>query len=112
MYSLTLFVNHSLLLRFRAIKEMMANGLSDPYCRFITPKELSLMKKYDITGIGLNLGTGEEYERKTGRPLAVGPGVTKEEEGEATHLQHIQASHHHTLFVCFLFVSSSFACIS
>ncbi|GAX80856.1 hypothetical protein CEUSTIGMA_g8291.t1 [Chlamydomonas eustigma] len=66
---------------YRAIKEMMATGLSDPYCRFITPKELSLMKKYDITGIGLNLGTGEEYERKTGRPLAVGPGVSKEEGG-------------------------------
>ena len=31
------------------------------------------MKKYDVTGVGLNLGTADEYERKTGRPL---PGLT------------------------------------
>ncbi len=44
---------------------MMAWGLSDPYCRFITPGELAAMKKYDVTGIGLNLGTGPEYMVKT-----------------------------------------------
>lgn len=43
----------------------MAWGLSDPYCRFISPEELSAMKKYDVTGVGLNLGTGVEYTRKT-----------------------------------------------
>ena len=44
---------------------MLARGLSDPYCRYITPSELAAMKKYDVTGVGLNLGTAEEYVRKT-----------------------------------------------
>jgi hypothetical protein len=48
---------------------MMALGVSDPYCRFITPAELASMKKYDVTGVGLNLGTAGEYASKTGRPL-------------------------------------------
>jgi hypothetical protein len=47
----------------------MALGLSDPYCRFISPAELNSMKKYDVTGVGLNLGTAGEYASKTGRPL-------------------------------------------
>ena len=46
---------------------MMARGVSDPYCRFITPSELNGMRKYDVTGIGLNLGTPQEYTRKTVR---------------------------------------------
>ncbi|KAL6753977.1 ClpP/crotonase-like domain-containing protein [Haematococcus lacustris] len=54
---------------YRAIREMLARGLSDPYCRFITPAELAAMKKYDVTGVGLNLGTAAEYSQKTGRPL-------------------------------------------
>ena len=48
---------------------MLADGISDPYCRFITPGELAGMKKYDVTGVGLNLGTAEEFERKTGKEL-------------------------------------------
>ncbi len=30
------------------------------------------MLKYDVTGVGLNLGTGEEFMRKTGLPLPAG----------------------------------------
>jgi hypothetical protein len=46
---------------------MLAQGVSDPYCRFIAPGEFASMKKYDVTGVGLNLGTGEEFVRKTVR---------------------------------------------
>eukprot|EP00983_Pelagomonas_calceolata_P128201 1161487-Pelagomonas_calceolata.AAC.9 len=49
----------------RAVREMIAFGLNDPYCRFIQPSELQSMKKYDVTGVGLNLGTAEEYVLKT-----------------------------------------------
>lgn len=44
---------------------MLVGGLSDPYSRFIPASELSAMKKYDVTGVGLNLGTAEEFQRKT-----------------------------------------------
>lgn len=44
---------------------MLAQGVSDPYCRFIEPSEFASMKKYDVTGVGLNLGTGEEFTKKT-----------------------------------------------
>lgn len=44
---------------------MMARGLSDPYCRFIGPSELEAMKKYDVSGVGLNLGTAAEYVVKS-----------------------------------------------
>ncbi len=30
------------------------------------------MLKYDVTGVGLNLGSGEEFVRKTGMPLPAG----------------------------------------
>uniref|UniRef100_A0A7S3R0D6 C-terminal processing peptidase n=1 Tax=Dunaliella tertiolecta TaxID=3047 RepID=A0A7S3R0D6_DUNTE len=53
----------------RAVREMIAFGLNDPYCRFIQPSELQSMKKYDVTGVGLNLGTAEEYVLKTNRAL-------------------------------------------
>lgn len=51
----------------RAVKDMLAQGVSDPYCRFIPPAEFQSMKKYDVTGVGLNLGTAEEYIKKTVR---------------------------------------------
>lgn len=44
---------------------MLSRGISDPYSRFISPAEFAAMKKYDVTGVGLNLGTAEEYTRKT-----------------------------------------------
>lgn len=51
----------------RAVRDMLAQGVSDPYCRFIPPGEFQSMKKYDVTGVGLNLGTAEEYIKKTVR---------------------------------------------
>jgi hypothetical protein len=51
----------------RVVREMLAQGVSDPYCRFIPPAEFASMKKYDVTGVGLNLGTAEEYTKKTVR---------------------------------------------
>ena len=36
------------------------------------PQEFTAMLKYDVTGVGLNLGTGEEFVRKTGMPLPAG----------------------------------------
>ncbi|GFR42289.1 hypothetical protein Agub_g3187, partial [Astrephomene gubernaculifera] len=54
---------------YRAVRELLARGLSDPYCRFIGPSELAAMKKYDVSGVGLNLGTAAEYVVKTGKPL-------------------------------------------
>lgn len=56
----------------RAAKEMVIYGLKDPYCRFIQPSELASMKKYDITGVGLNLGTAQEYVLKTVGAALVG----------------------------------------
>ena len=67
---------------YAAIRQMLADGLADPYCRFITAAELEGMKKYDVTGVGLNLGTADEYERKTGRKLP--PGVDRGAPGRAT----------------------------
>ena len=53
----------------RAIREMLAFGLNDPYSRFITPEEFRAMRKYDVTGVGLNLATAEEFVRKSGMAL-------------------------------------------
>ena len=57
---------------YRAIREMLAKGTSDPYTRFITPEEFESMRKYDVTGVGLHLGTAEEFVRKTGLLLPAG----------------------------------------
>ncbi|KAG1653748.1 hypothetical protein FOA52_009156 [Chlamydomonas sp. UWO 241] len=54
---------------YRAVRVMMSAGLSDPYCRFVSKGELAVMKKYDVTGVGMNLASGDEYVRKTGRQL-------------------------------------------
>ena len=48
---------------------MLAYGLKDPYSRFITPTEFQAMRKYDVTGVGLNLATAEEFSRKSGMSL-------------------------------------------
>lgn len=55
----------------RAIRELLASGL-DPFTRFITPEDFLAMRKYDVTGVGLNLAPAEEYERKVGAPLPSG----------------------------------------
>lgn len=48
---------------------MLAYGLKDPYSRFITPTEFQAMRKYDVTGVGLNLATAEEFTKKSGMSL-------------------------------------------
>lgn len=55
---------------------MVRRGLRDPYSRFISPDEFATMLKYDVSGVGLNLGTAEEFVNKTvrgvGQVLMVG----------------------------------------
>lgn len=53
--------------------------LKDPYSRFLTPNEFSGMLKYDITGVGINLGTPEEFVAKSGLLLPNSPGKEEEE---------------------------------
>ena len=48
-----------------AIREMVLL-LKDPYSRFLSPSEFSAMSKYDISGVGLNLGTKSDLQEKTG----------------------------------------------
>jgi len=55
-----------------AIRDMLARGLSDPYTRFISPQDFEGMKKYDVTGVGLNLGSREEFVRKVRRDATRG----------------------------------------
>lgn len=47
-----------------AIRDMLRT-LRDPYSRFVSPQEFSAMLKYDVSGVGLNLGTAEEFVNKT-----------------------------------------------
>jgi len=56
----------------KAVRLMMDRGLQDPYSRFISPQEFDTMKQYDMTGVGLNLGTAEEFHRKVGKPFPPG----------------------------------------
>ena len=52
---------------------MLAQGLSDPYTRLITPAEFAAMQMYDISGVGLNISDAGELARKTSfRPSEVG----------------------------------------
>eukprot|EP01023_Acetabularia_acetabulum_P020223 TRINITY_DN20447_c0_g1_i1.p1 TRINITY_DN20447_c0_g1~~TRINITY_DN20447_c0_g1_i1.p1 ORF type:complete len:559 (-),score=95.65 TRINITY_DN20447_c0_g1_i1:197-1873(-) len=53
---------------YRAVKVMLSAGLNDPYSRFISPPEFEEMRKYDMSGVGLNLGTGDEMSKRTGLP--------------------------------------------
>ncbi|WPT15248.1 Carboxyl-terminal-processing peptidase 1 [Picochlorum sp. SENEW3] len=48
-----------------AIREMLLT-LKDPYTRFLSADEFSAMSKYDISGVGLNLGTKDDLQEKTG----------------------------------------------
>ncbi|KAL4451934.1 hypothetical protein ABPG75_007596 [Micractinium tetrahymenae] len=56
---------------YGVIRELLAE-LRDPYSRFVTPGEFASMLKYDVSGVGLNLGTAEEFANKTGQPLPEG----------------------------------------
>ncbi|GMH43501.1 hypothetical protein BSKO_11423 [Bryopsis sp. KO-2023] len=54
---------------YRAVKEMLARGLRDPYSRLIPLEEFDAMRKYDMTGVGLNVGTADDYVKNTASPL-------------------------------------------
>ncbi len=54
------------------IRELLAE-LKDPYTRFIQPADFSSMLKYDVSGVGLNLGTIEELRNKTVGELQKAP---------------------------------------
>lgn len=56
---------------YGVIRELLAE-LHDPYSRFVTPVEFASMLKYDVSGVGLNLGTAEEFANKTGQQLPAG----------------------------------------
>ena len=56
----------------------MISSLGDPYSRFVSPDEFSSMAKYDVSGIGLNLGTRTELRTKTG----LEPAQERERQGE------------------------------
>ena len=50
----------------REIRQLLVEGIGDPYTRFITPQQFEAMGVYDVTGVGLNLGSTDEYSRKVG----------------------------------------------
>ncbi|CAI5480537.1 unnamed protein product [Closterium sp. Yama58-4] len=41
----------------------MLASLNDPYSRFVSPKQFAALAKYDVTGIGLNIGEDVEDGR-------------------------------------------------
>lgn len=47
-----------------AVREMLSY-LRDPYSRFLSPQEFGAMMKYDVSGVGVNLGTLEDLRAKT-----------------------------------------------
>lgn len=43
---------------------MIVLGVGDPYTRYLTRDEFRPMLKYDVSGVGINLGTAEDLETK------------------------------------------------
>ena len=64
----------------RLAKRMLKRGIpsGDPYTRLLMPDEFERLSKYDVSGVGLNLGTREEYEQRVGsaRDVIAGPTTT------------------------------------
>lgn len=50
---------------YSAISQMLVT-LQDPYSRFLTPQQFAQLAKYDVTGVGLNIG--EEMGEEGGPP--------------------------------------------
>ena len=48
-----------------AIRDLLTK-LNDPYSRYLTPEEFQTMSKYDVSGVGLNLGSLDDLKAKTG----------------------------------------------
>ena len=51
---------------YKGIRYMLSKSIKDRYTRFLSPGEFASLAKYDISGVGVNLGTGEEFEQKVG----------------------------------------------
>jgi carboxyl-terminal processing protease len=66
---------HSLPQAHLQIKQYLGRGPADAYTRFIPPEEFKALTKYDVTGVGLNLGSAEEFVAKAARPLPRGRSV-------------------------------------
>ena len=56
----------------RAIRDMLAKGCNDPYTRYISPLDFSSIVKYDVSGVGLNLGSPDDYVKKARKVLPPG----------------------------------------
>eukprot|EP00803_Ostreobium_quekettii_P000040 evm.model.scf_1739.1 EVM.evm.TU.scf_1739.1 scf_1739:6103-14239(+) len=57
---------------YRVVREMLARGLRDPYTRLVLPADFDAMRKYDISGIGINVGTADELRQKTATSIPAG----------------------------------------
>ena len=55
---------------YGAARKLLAESIprTDIYTRFLSPEEFARLGKYDISGVGLNVGTAAEFESKV-RPL-------------------------------------------
>lgn len=56
----------------RAVRDMLSRGCRDPYTRYISPLDFSSIGKYDVSGVGLNLGSAQDYVKKTRKVLPPG----------------------------------------
>jgi len=57
---------------YRIIRNMIAKGLKDPYAKLISADEFRTMQKYDMTGVGLNVGSSEEFYQKVSSKIPGG----------------------------------------
>ncbi|GAB5369640.1 hypothetical protein AAMO2058_001422400 [Amorphochlora amoebiformis] len=51
---------------YEEIRKMLAGCKVDDYTTFLEPEEIVALTKYDVSGIGINLVTKEEFKRKVG----------------------------------------------
>ena len=65
-------------------KQMLKEGIpkGDPYTRFLYPNEFERLAKYDVSGIGINLGTEEEYVTRVDTKGTPASSSSKEGGGE------------------------------
>lgn len=54
------------------IKGFLSIGPSDPYTRFIPPEEFKQLTKFDVSGVGVNAVSAEEYQQKVVEKLPRG----------------------------------------
>ncbi|XRA95885.1 carboxyl-terminal-processing protease [Pycnococcus provasolii] len=53
---------------YGVVRSMIASGVEDPYTRFFEPDDFTrrLASKYDVTGIGLNIGSERDFQERVG----------------------------------------------